>query len=145
MLGIRRQWMVSPDPGQARYLRWVSPLIGLPASVKTASGAPVDTAIVDEREAGGRRQFHVDCRSPSNLVIKMTYNPNWHVTIDGRESPTFSVSPAFLAVVVPPGRHEVVAEYRSSALKSLLMIGGLVLLGAIAFRRRFFDVPVTDE
>jgi hypothetical protein len=39
----------------------------------------------------------------------------------------------------------VVAEYRSSALKSLLMIGGLVLLGAIAFRRRFFDVPVTDE
>jgi hypothetical protein len=92
MLDIRRQWMVSPDPGQARYLRWVSPLIGLPASVKTASGAPVDTAIVDEREAGGRLQFHVDCRSPSNLVIKMTYNPNWHVTIDGQESPIFGVA-----------------------------------------------------
>ena len=54
MLDIRRQWIVRPDPGQVRYLRWVSPLIGLPASVKTASGAPVDTAIVDEREAGGR-------------------------------------------------------------------------------------------
>lgn len=74
----------------------------------------------------------------------MTYNPNWHVTIDGRESPTFFGVAPFLAVVVPRG--ETRWSLVSSALKkSLLMIGGLVLLGAIAFRQGFFDVPVTDE
>jgi hypothetical protein len=47
------------------------------------------------------------------------------------------VTPSVIGVSLPPGRHTVVAEYRSTPIKTpLLLIGALVLAAAIVFRRR---------
>jgi uncharacterized membrane protein YfhO len=92
---------------------------------------------LDEHESPDRIVAHVDCKTTSNLIFKATYHPNWHVTVDGHERPTFMVSPSYFGVVIPAGRHEVTAEYRSSRLKKLLLgIAACTLIIVLVFRRR---------
>ena len=77
------------------------------------------------------------CEGDSAMVLKVTYHPNWHVTVDGREVPTFMVSPSYLAFALPAGQHFITAEYRSAPLKDpLFFLGLLVAFGAVASRVR---------
>ena len=65
------------------------------------------------------------------MVLKVTYHPNWHVTVDGREVTTFMVSPSYLAFALPAGQHFITAEYRSAPLKDpLFFLGAAAALGA---------------
>ena len=58
------------------------------------------------------------------------------MTSDGVPLTTFMVSPSLIAVSLPPGTHTVVAEYRSTPMKTpLLILGGIVLAAAVAGRR----------
>ena len=78
------------------------------------------------------------------MVIKVTYHPNWHVTVDGAEVRTFMASPSYLAFALPAGEHFIVAEYRSTPIKApLLALGSLVLAATVAFdqRRRLVASP----
>jgi len=76
-------------------------------------------------------RVEVDAQSAAVLIFKITYHPNWHVLVDGREQPAFMVSPSFLATMVSNGHHQVVAEYRSSNFKKGLMGIGAIILIAI--------------
>ena len=79
------------------------------------------------------------------MVLKVTYHPNWHVTIDGADVATFMVSPSYLAFAVPAGEHFLVVEYRSTPIKApLLALGAVVLLVAFIAgpaRRRLAPPP----
>ena len=76
------------------------------------------------------------------MVLKVTYHPNWHVTVDGGEVATFMVSPSYLAFALPAGQHFITAEYRSAPLKDpLFFVGVVAALAAIASRAR---LPVRD-
>ncbi len=97
-------------------------------------GAPVpipDCAagrIAYERVLPARFEVLARCDSGSAMVIKVTYHPNWRVTVDGADVPTFMASPSLLAFALPAGEHFIVAEYRSTPIKApLLVLGGLVL------------------
>jgi hypothetical protein len=82
------------------------------------------------------------CASDSAMVLKVTYHPNWHVSVDGREATTFMVSPSYLAFALPAGQHFITAEYRSAPLKDpLFFLGAIVAIGAIASRVR---LPLRD-
>ncbi len=73
------------------------------------------------------------CADDSAMVLKVTYHPNWHVTVDGHEVATFMVSPSYLGFALPAGQHFITAEYRSAPLKDpLFFLGVAVTLGAIA-------------
>src|SRR5262249_26533638 len=86
----------------------------------------------------GRIDLRTECPTPSTLVLKVTYHPNWRVTVDGRVATAFMVSPSFIGVSLPAGSHQVRAEYRSGMLKTILMVlSGASLLAVIACRRRF--------
>jgi len=129
-------WLYSSDAESGTYWRWDYPDGGA-SQERTATGAPGSGTILDENETGGRIVVHADCKTTSNLIFKMTYHPNWHVMIDGHERPIFMVSPSYIGVVVPAGRHEIAAEYRSSALKKLLLtIGACTMMLMILLRRR---------
>jgi hypothetical protein len=66
------------------------------------------------------------------MVIKATYHPNWHVTVDGAETSTFMASPSYVAFALPAGDHFVVAEYRSTPIKApLLALGALILTASV--------------
>jgi len=93
--------------------------------------------IIEERVLPARIDLRVRCPEASTLVLKMTYHPNWRVAIDGREVRPFMVSPSFIGFAVPAGSHQVSAEYRSTRLKTvLLVLGGCALLAVVVFRRR---------
>ena len=49
------------------------------------------------------------------------------------------VSPSYVGLSVPPGDHFVTVEYRSTPLKTPLLIVGVVLLIAVVAARR--DLP----
>jgi Bacterial membrane protein YfhO len=75
----------------------------------------------------------VGCPVASSLVFKMTYHPNWHVTVDGRDTETFMVSPSLIGVSLPAGDHFVTAQYRSTPVKApLLALAALTLVGMLA-------------
>ncbi len=106
-----------------------------PALITDPAGAANGT-VKQERVAPQRLEVRVENANPATLVLKVTYHPGWHVTVDGREQRTFMVSPSYIGVQLPPGQHQVRAEYRSSRLKNgLLVLGCCTLLAGVIFRR----------
>jgi hypothetical protein len=101
----------------ARSIRTPDPIAGCPAG-----------QIAYERVQPARFEVLARCGTPSAMVIKVTYHPNWRVTVDGSEVATFMASPSLLAFALPAGEHFIVAEYRSTPVKGpLLVLAGLVL------------------
>ncbi|MDQ2914015.1 MAG: YfhO family protein [Chloroflexota bacterium] len=89
------------------------------------------------RAESSRFDVLASCESDSAMVLKVSYHPNWHVTVDGREVNTFMVSPSYLGFALPAGQHFITAEYRSAPLKDpLFFLGALTALGAIASQVR---------
>ncbi len=130
-------WFHSSEPGAGSFIRWNYPPGRRPPQGEAGSGSPSSGAVKDERVFADRIDLTVDCREAATLVIKVTYHPGWHVTIDGREQATFMVSPSYIGLEVPAGHHEIHAEYRSSRLKKfLLWFSALSLIATIALRRR---------
>lgn len=91
------------------------------------------------RAQSSRFDVLASCTEDSAMVIKATYHPNWHVTVDGREVPTFMVAPSYLGFAVTAGQHFITAEYRSAPLKDPLFgVGAVTLVACLGYswRRR---------
>ncbi len=133
-----RDWLLSPQPAGGQFIRYDYPSeVNRPATPVTSECA-IKGRIVGERVGPGRIELQTECQHPSTLVLKMTYHPNWRVTIDGRETRPFMLSPSFIGVEVPGGLHAIRAEYRSPTYKvTLLLLGACTMFAAILFRRRF--------
>src|SRR5207247_247741 len=117
-----------------RYIRFDFPAAADVAAPTTGCSRPAYEA---ERIGAARIEVTVSCPEAATVALRTTFHPNWQVTVDGTPERTFMVSPSYLAVAVPAGRHVVVAEYRSSASRTpLLVTGALVVVGVIVFRRR---------
>ena len=79
----------------------------------------------------------VSCATSGTVVLPITFHPNWQVTSDGTPLETFMVSPSIIGISLPAGSHTVVAEYRSTPMKTpLLIAGGILLITVVAGRRR---------
>jgi len=130
-LFVRNQgWLKSTAPERGRFTAFVRDparergLIASPSA--QASGSAVDQAITPDS-----MRARVNAAAPALLVFKVTYHPNWRVTVDGRPSRTLMVSPSYLGVPITAGVHEVIAEYRSSLLKNVLLAIGIIALAAV--------------
>ncbi len=83
------------------------------------------TATVDAAGAGER------------LLLKVSYHPYWHATVDQIETPVLHVGPNLQAIDVPVGHHEVAFYYRLPLWQKALW--GLTLLAlslSLATERR---------
>jgi hypothetical protein len=130
------EWLRDGEAAQGKFIRWNFPARTEPTG-EAGPGGPGSCTIAAEKFSSQRVEVTVDCREDATLIIKQTFHPNWHVVIDNVERPDFMVSPSYLGVVVPAGHHEVRAEYRSSALKKvLLVVGALALIAILLLRRR---------
>jgi hypothetical protein len=133
-----RDWLLSADPAAGRFIRYDYPDGKGRSEGGLSSGCAGAGMITEERVQPGRLDLRVQCAEAATLVLKMTFHPNWRVTIDGRRQPAFMVSPSFIGVNVPAGLHQLRAEYRSPLYKTaLLLLGACTLLAAIWFRRQF--------
>jgi hypothetical protein len=125
-----RAWLASRDVAAKRFIRWDYPASTDRSLGEAKDGCP-DGATSYERVQPSRVDLIVQCRTSGTLVIKVTYHPNWIVTVDGAPAATFMLSPSYLGVELPPGQHFVAAEYRSTPAKTpLLLVGALGLLSA---------------
>lgn len=84
---------------------------------------------------------HVDVTSPCPtcvVILKQTYHPNWHATINGKPTETLSVFPSFTAVrIESPGSYDIVFSYTPAPTKLLLWLGALVMIvGWIVMMKR---------
>ncbi len=72
-----------------------------------------------------------DC--PDSLVVlRQTYHPSWHATIDGKPAKTISVFPFYTAVVVETaGNHTIQFAYKPSVIKQTLLILAFISIGLL--------------
>lgn len=120
-------WLRSGDDARWSFTRYDYPRIA-PVDVPVPIADCPAARIAYERVQPARFELLARCDTASAMVIKVTYHPNWRVTVDGAEVATFMASPSYLAFALPAGEHFIVAEYRSTPIKApLLGIGSLVL------------------
>jgi len=65
---------------------------------------------------------------PGVVVLSASYDPGWHVTVDGRAASTQMLAPAVVGVAVSSGIHRVVFTYRGFGYYPELAILGLISL-----------------
>ena len=65
------------------------------------------------------------------LMLKVSYHPNWRVTVDGSEYDPVMLIPGFIGIQLAPGKHNVIMEYRSRELRKILIGLGLLTLMSI--------------
>jgi hypothetical protein len=107
-----------------------------------SAGCPAGGKTLSEADQLDSLEVVVECPTAADLMLKVTYHPNWAVTVDGQPTSTFMVSPSYVGIHLPAGKHEVVATYRATPSKVPLLAAGLLLLAvAIVFRRRLDRLP----
>ncbi len=74
------------------------------------------------------------------VILKQSSNPNWRVTIDGKNADHFNIFPVFVGVTVPEGDHDLIFSYEPSGLKIglLLFSGGIAILFVMT---KFLKIP----
>jgi Bacterial membrane protein YfhO len=106
---------------------------GQPAAQPTLTGAvsgPAGSVLTQsDQQADGWITGEVTAERPAGVVLKASYDPRWHATLDGVEVQTYMVAPAFVAISVPPGTHFVTFRYQPYPYYPLLFaIGGVAVL-----------------
>ena len=126
------------------FIRYDYPASNLGPGPSGSPACPDGGHIDYERFRPGKLDLVVRCTAPAALILKMTYHPNWTVTVDGQPARAFMVSPSYIGIEVPAGVHQVNAVYEPTAIKTpLFVLGVIVLLGVLTFRRRL--VFLTDR
>ena len=134
------------DPNRALihyFTRYTYPAAATTPEVATKIGRCYPGRVSYERMQIDRYDALLACDgAPSLVVLKVTYHPNWRVTVDDAPVETFMVSPGFIGFEMPAGTHFITAQYGSTPLKTpLLALGGLVVAGIVLFRRRLARLP----
>ncbi|MEQ8191043.1 MAG: YfhO family protein, partial [Candidatus Eremiobacterota bacterium] len=86
---------------------------------------------------GFKYEACVDAEKECYLMFKMTYHPNWHVTVDGKEADKIQVSPYFTGVKISEGNHKVTFYYDPGTVKRFLLVTGIVSMIALFFLDRY--------
>jgi hypothetical protein len=94
----------------------------------SAGQVTVQFALPDDGVFGGQ----VIVNRPSVVMLKATYDPRWHVTVDGKPAKTQMLAPSFVGVAVGPGTHRIEFDYVPYPYYWLLLTIGVVTLLALA-------------
>ena len=104
-----------------------NPPAGSPGSVSVQYDLP------DDGSFGGV----VTATRNAVVMLKATYDPRWHVTVDGKPAKTQMLAPSFVGVAVTPGQHRIEFHYVPYQYYWVLfLIGALTLVALIVLPRR---------
>jgi len=103
----------------------------LPAAApQTARGE-----VLEETKSSETYRARVAFQQPGYVLVKITWNPDLAVTVDGHQAPLLHVTPGFGAVPVRAGTHELLVAYRPGLLKPVLLLAGIA--GFVLARKLF--------
>lgn len=135
LFDINRPWFNGADVAARRSHRFSFPASTDATTARETPGC-ARPAYLSETATRGRIEAIVSCPTASALIVKVSYHPNWAVTVDGRPAETFMASPSYVGVTLSAGEHRVVAEYRPSPAKTPLFAVSLAALASLAVIRR---------
>ncbi len=104
--------------------------IGSPSAVKGPPGSVVSQRVdlVD-----GVVRAEVDAARRAVVLLKVSYDPGWHATVDGVPEKPEMIAPALVGVVVPPGLSSVVFTFEPYQHYDVLFaVSGLTLVAFAA-------------
>ncbi|MEZ5066099.1 MAG: hypothetical protein R3B81_15305 [bacterium] len=146
---VHRKWLKSSLPAKGVHPAIRLTEAGLPRDPEALAADGIDFRPPDFTPAGSPGEilererlgedFRVRVRAdrPCHVVLKMTYHPGWHATLDGAETETVHVMPSYVAVAVPAGEHEVTFRYRGGRDRGPLgVVAACALLGLFGVERR---------
>jgi hypothetical protein len=132
-----KRWLDSEDPAEEKFTAFLpvgenpDPELAALLDRSAQNDRPSQLgAVTNEVITPDSLSARVTATSSALLIIKVTYHPNWHVTVDGQTQRTFMVSPSFIGAVITPGDHQIRAEYKSSGLKKFLLLIACICLAA---------------
>jgi len=94
-----------------------SPLFPLSA---TPSGE-ITSETVKAQAYSAKIKVNDSCQSCFAL-FKMTYHPNWQITVDGKSAQKYILFPFYMGISINSGEHEIMATYKPSGLKIFLLL-----------------------
>ncbi len=104
-----------------------------------SGAAPPDATVLSSAEGPSRFRAEVEVRGaqPSTFVVKYTFHPGWHATIDGEPVTLRRLVPSVIGIDVPPGRHELRLVFRRPWWIWALMLTSVgVIVGLFVLERR---------
>ncbi len=104
-------------------------------SVPEGPAGPAGEVLSAER-SGEDFRVRVRADRAAHVVLKMTYLPDWEVTVNGEPVPAVHLVPSYVGAAVEPGVHEVLFRWQPGPLKAILLAVGLIPLAALAALRR---------
>ena len=102
----------------------------LPAAAGLAQPLPA------ERQGPNRVRIESNQPRTGVLVLREATDPGWRVSVDGTASRPLTVDGMFLGVLLKPGPHRVVFEYRPSEWRLGLLLAALGGAGVLSFLLR---------
>jgi hypothetical protein len=120
----------------------VSAVVEADPEISSVAGTPPGSASYTEASPEDVRIDAV-ANGPSLVVVRNSWAPGWHATVDGRPTPMVRADFFLQAVPVLAGEHVVRLVYREPAIGAGLLASAVVwlgfagvLAGAVALARR---------
>jgi hypothetical protein len=126
--------------------------------IVSGAALPAAPAIATNQNAGSvdiasyapkKVVLNAKATTPSVLLLNDKYDPNWHVTVDGKPATLLRLNFIMRGVALTPGDHEIVFHFApptTSLYVSLAAIAlGFVLIGVLAVVRNGAPAPAAPE
>jgi hypothetical protein len=138
LFDINRAWERTHTlPGERLFKRYDYPATVAGFDLSSTAACPGGGKTDYEWLGPEKISLVVECSADSTLVIKTTYHPGWQVYVDDVLVPDFMVSPSYIGISLPAGKHTVDAIYRPSPIKApLIVIGAIAALFLLVVRGR---------
>jgi Gpi18-like mannosyltransferase len=110
-----------------------------PASAFSSApaGSPGAVLAQTNRRANGWFSAKVTTTRQATVLLKASYDPRWHVTVDGKSAKAIMMAPSLVGVDVPAGDHTVVFSYHAYPYyPELVALGVFTLAGLAIWTRR---------
>ena len=79
---------------------------------RSVEAIPIASRVLEDRAGDDEYGATVEAVGGERLVLKASYHPYWHATVDGTATPVLHVGPNLQAIDVPAGLHEIAFRYR---------------------------------
>jgi hypothetical protein len=93
-----------------------------PATLLSPAGS-----VTNEKQTGQVYEADFDATRPAYALFRMTYHFCWTAYIDGQPQKTIMLTPGFLGVAVPPGKHHILCRYEPGNAKLWEALAGIVI------------------
>jgi hypothetical protein len=101
------------------------------------AGSPGNVSVQYDLPDDGSFGGVVNANRNAVVMLKATYDPRWHVTVDGKPARTQMLAPSFVGVAVTPGQHRIEFHYVPYQYYWVLfLIGALTLVALVVLPRR---------